>query len=91
MIDLDLFFYNFGGQTAFSICFDEFKFYEYIYNRLVESEYTEKEDKSTEEVMKECKFKERLIRILQMPTRSFAVQVKEALDKQVQAKKLDSD
>ena len=44
-IDLDVLLSNFGGQTVFSVCFDEISFYDYVYKRLEDSEYTEKDGK----------------------------------------------
>ena len=45
LIDLDVLLSTFDGQTVFSMCFDEITFYDYIYSRLEESEYAEKDGK----------------------------------------------
>ena len=45
LIDLDVLLSTFDGQTVFSMCFDEISFYDYIYSRLEDSEYAEKDGK----------------------------------------------
>ena len=74
---------NFGGQTVFSICYDSITFYDYIYSRLENSEYAEKDGKDEEQEKKERRFKARLMKILEMPTRSFEILVKDELNKKV--------
>ena len=44
-IDLEVLLCNFDGQSVFSICFDQITFYDYVYSRLEDSEYSAKDGK----------------------------------------------